>query len=154
MKLADLQAIKKQYNKAIKENGKKLLKEEFKVFFDTIPEVDKIVWRQYTPYFNDGETCYFSAEEFRVRIEDEYDSYGSYGDGSLTVDDFDKDHPRAYQEEIVKIMDSSLKQRIHDALKTLNDNANDDDLLEAVFGDHVEIIATREGFDVEEFEHE
>ncbi len=155
MKLTDLKAIKKQYTEAIKSNGKELLQQEFKVFFEAVPEVLTVKWRQYTPYFSDGDPCYFSAHEFCVQLEkikDEENSYGDYEDGYLSSYDFKKD--ASWQDDIVKNMDPLLKEKIIVALDTLHENAHDNDLLEAVFGDHVTILATREGFDVEGYEHD
>lgn len=33
----------------------------FKDIFETAPKLKSVSWTQYTPYFNDGDTCYFSA---------------------------------------------------------------------------------------------
>ena len=42
--------------------------------FDTFPEVKSVSWTQYTPYFNDGEECTFSAhiDYFYVNGTDKY----------------------------------------------------------------------------------
>lgn len=164
MKLSELQAIKVQYEKAIQENGEKLLKEEFKTFFDKAPEVLSVKWRQYTPYFNDGDPCNFNADEFMIKFEevdeeaevdeDGFDSkiYGDYGDNYLYAYDFNKDPE--YQCDLVKKMSPTVRDRIIKALNTLVKNAYDNDILESVFGDHVQIVATREGFEVEGYEHD
>lgn len=155
MKLSELQAIKKQYTEAIKENGEELLKEEFRIFFEQAPEVLSVKWRQYTPYFSDGDPCIFNADEFSITIEEaneDSEGYGDYEDNYLSLYDFTKDIE--WQEEIVKNMDSFLKDRIIKALDNLVENAHDNNLLESVFGDHVKIIATRSGFEVDEYSHD
>ena len=37
-----------------------------KDFFKLVPLVKRIEWTQYTPYFNDGDSCEFSVNEHRV----------------------------------------------------------------------------------------
>src|SRR5688572_33247641 len=41
--------------------GQSFLKEQFKNIFEEYPDLDRISWTQYTPYFNDGDECVFSA---------------------------------------------------------------------------------------------
>jgi len=56
-----------------------LIEAVVKQFLDKCPEVTGIHWTQYTPYFNDGDTCEFSVHEFCFHIladeDDEIDSY-------------------------------------------------------------------------------
>ena len=34
-----------------------IFKDVFKNFFDKNPAITAVIWNQYTPYFNDGDTC-------------------------------------------------------------------------------------------------
>lgn len=38
-------------------------------FFDACPEITSIHWTQYTPYFNDGDSCEFSVHELHYTVE-------------------------------------------------------------------------------------
>ena len=38
---------------------KETFNDVIKDFFELVPSVKKVVWTQYTPYFNDGDTCTF-----------------------------------------------------------------------------------------------
>jgi hypothetical protein len=38
-------------------------------FFDACPEIESIFWTQYTPYFNDGDSCEFSVHELHYTVE-------------------------------------------------------------------------------------
>ncbi len=153
----ELTALKEAYDTKLEQEGEDALKEAFKEIFDKHPRLESIVWVQYTPYFNDGDPCYFSAHDFDVTIsgpeetnrpedegidedEDEDDLYGddySYGD-------------RIYQ--LQQSEDEELK-KIAEDVGDLNSNIPED-VLEHVFGDHAKITATREGFEVTEFDHD
>lgn len=58
-----------------------------KQFFDACPEVEAITWTQYTPYFNDGESCEFSVhDKYFILVGDEDpDDY----EGSVTYNEKD-----------------------------------------------------------------
>jgi len=40
----------------------------FSKFFEKYPEVHKITWVQYTPYFNDGDPCVFGVYESEFEL--------------------------------------------------------------------------------------
>jgi hypothetical protein len=63
-------------NEEMKEKSKILMKQEFSDFFEKYGDiVSKIFWTQYTPYFNDGESCEFSVHEIYLSFigDDEND---------------------------------------------------------------------------------
>lgn len=76
-------------------NYEERVKEEAKKIFAAVTEAMKehpnvgLRWRQYTPYFNDGEECTFSVHDIEVfgirEGEDEDDDEYEYGDGGLTA---------------------------------------------------------------------
>lgn len=140
----DILAKQKEYLNMIKVDGQKALKETFMTFFTENPTAEAIKWNQYTPYFNDGDECTFRLGDFTIKIfgvtEQKY--------GESFFDDYD------FKPEYIK---DSLKghENVGTNLAKFEKLFKDqDDLLKMIFGDHVEVIATREGFDVEEFEHE
>ena len=51
----EMAELKKVYQTKTQE----IFKLVFKQFFESNPEVNVVGWRQYTPYFNDGEACIF-----------------------------------------------------------------------------------------------
>jgi hypothetical protein len=139
----ELRDLKKAYDKKLKDEGEAALKEAFKEVFDKHPRLRSIVWTQYTPYFNDGDPCYFRVHEFDVHItgvsyegEDEEDDY-SYGETLYT-------------------MKQSKEQDVLDIVKSIKalEKELPDDVLESVFGDHCKVVATAKGFDVDEYSHD
>jgi hypothetical protein len=108
----------------LQKTGEKFLLENFKDTFKKYPQLDRVSWTQYTPYFNDGEECTFSSHHKWAEIEGEGLEYGA-----------------AEYEDIKKFINDFLSQF-------------DDELLKSMFGDHAQIVITKEGISVEEYEHE
>ena len=48
-------------NNELRTQFKAALKQETDKIFNKYPDLEAITWTQYTPYFNDGEPCEFSA---------------------------------------------------------------------------------------------
>lgn len=131
MGLAELTKMKAECEAKIQAEGKSILRDEFKVFFDAHPTVTKVRWTQYTPYFNDGDECVFTVHA---------DCELAFGDDDELQDAWDR-------------KDRDAVAPIYKAARQLVDGVPDE-VMEAVFGDHAEITATRDGFDVEEYQHD
>jgi len=133
--MAQIKAMKAEYQKKIETEGKAGLKEEFAAFFRDNPKITAIRWRQYTPYFNDGDPCTFGVNEFNYKIDGKTEDGGDYEDGfySSYCNEL-KGHKRA-----VEAFEKSVR---------------DEDVFESIFGDHVRVTATAEGFEVEEYSHD
>ena len=68
-----MSALREKFNQLINEQeelrkkfqttAQELFKETTKEFFSDNPAITAVVWTQYTPYFNDGDTCEFSVNE-------------------------------------------------------------------------------------------
>lgn len=145
--LDELKAMKEQYETRIKSEGKDILRREFAAMFDAHPTVKAVRWRQYTPYFNDGDECIFSVHGPSMRLEESTARDGEEEDGYLNE----------YDNYVRKFVDGKFiggpgKER-YDAVNALVTGIPED-LMKAVFGDHAEITATRDGFEVEEYEHD
>lgn len=121
MDLKELAEMKKQYEEKMLSYGKTAIVNELKAFFAENPEVQRLQWQQYTPYFNDGEECVFSVYS---------------PSAALAVDDsnflFSWDLPR----------DSMLRKEL-DKLEKLTSSSKD--LLKVAFGDHCEVTVNRNG---------
>lgn len=156
--VGEMDQIKTRYQKQMQDEFKKVVA----LFFESHPEVERIVWTQYTPYFNDGEACYFSVNEmcsvpskikevpsqYECGIEESLtygDAYGLKYDLATIAEDLDKPNNYFwYSEDEEALIDKDL-----DVL-----NKIPDEVFEQMFGDHVRISATRTGFEVEPYEHD
>lgn len=56
---AELDAAKAEMQRKIRES----FKEATVMFFEAVPEVAFLTWKQFTPYFNDDEECVFGRNE-------------------------------------------------------------------------------------------
>lgn len=142
---AELEATRKRHMEAMQEKFKAVTKS----FFEAAPHVQAVVWSQYTPYFNDGEECVFSVntpifvtknfdpddlqDPYEYEDDEEYGSESFWSNYSLEKSDF----PEAKTcFNFAKIIQS------------------EEDLMEAVFGNHVAVYLTKDRVIVEEYGHD
>lgn len=146
-------AAKEIVNKARAE-ANQIVKEAFsemaKAVFESNPDLKGFRWTQYTPYFNDGDTCTFSTNSGYPDLfhpKDEANSYDNEDDDAEIgwISD-----PYWYDE--YKDLKSPLRKAYKDVQSFLGE-FDDDDFLE-MFGDGVRVTVTPEGVDVSEYDHD
>lgn len=141
--------LRDNYNHCLTEEGNLLIRDLLARFFTENPLVKEIRWRQYTPYFNDGDLCVFTVhspvaiisekdnEKYHLVEKDDFTVVDS--NGNITVEGY------TY----------SGRSRLEENLCGLSDTLRDlGFVLEKVYGDDAEIIVTKDGITVEEFEHD
>lgn len=146
----------KKLKKEMLEASNKIFTDLTKTIFEDHPKVKSFGWNQYTPYFNDGETCTFSANIDYIHIngspvdesnwisETTITNYGTWNrekreyEGRTEVPNLD------YDPELV-----SASDEIREFLRNF-----DEDFFLSQFGDHAEITITPEGVSIDECEHE
>lgn len=131
--------------KQLQDQARGVFHEEMQRIFASYPELMDVSWEQYTPYFNDGDVCYFSChgadevyincygpnpEEPTIEVEDEYDNH----------------YPK-YKGE------NNWQQRAAEEVTALISSLGDD-MMEHIFGDHVKVIVGRDKIVVEDYEHD
>lgn len=67
--LAEIKKLKKQQKNIVEEYFSEVAKEQL---FDKFPKLEKFSWNQGTPSWNDGDTCYFSANVDGPEVNDVY----------------------------------------------------------------------------------
>jgi len=63
---SEIRAVQEKFSK----QGRTLIGQAAKDILDAYPQVHGFQWRQYTPYFNDGDPCYFRVGDLHALIED------------------------------------------------------------------------------------
>ena len=150
--LDEIRKRKAELTAQIEREGRAALQAAFRTFFDAHPTIQAVRWRQYTPYFNDGEPCTFGLGELTYRVAGQTeDDGGDYEDGFYSRYSLGSRWDRSRRESVVT--DQSAYD-LRDACKDFEKEVTDEDVFLAVFGDHVMVTATREGFEVESYEHE
>lgn len=185
--LIDLSALEEQMsalNKEIAalkkshiESSKKVFHNAVAAFFKAFPEIEAMMWHQYTPYFNDGDSCEFSVHDlYFVTKEDKQ----NLDDGEIRLDDLYDSNPYAAPDDYVfkyAKQDGPNKQYYVDKVKEWEDlveklgprcrelgeglkkfkkifHSIPDDTMLSLFGDHVTVTATRKEITVDEYDHE
>lgn len=121
----------------------KLVKDAFhegaRVLFKAHPILKRFQWTQYTPHYNDGDTCHFTVNRDR-----QFD-FGSGDLEELTYYDWD---PRTQKSTTRDTPKTRAGHAVGEFLELFND-----DMLEEMFGDHKEITVTSEGVEVGVYDH-
>ena len=146
----------KKLKKEMLEASNKIFTDLTKTIFEDHPKVESFGWSQYTPYFNDGDTCTFSANTDWIYINgnpvDESDwvdetkitNYGTWNrekkeyEGRTEVANLDYDPELSKATEEIKEFLSNFEN----------------DFFMSQFGDHAEITITANGVSVDEYEHD
>lgn len=121
--MSNVQEILKKYKKAksvmVKEVSELLITEILEIA-RSVKGLESIRWKQYTPYFNDGEACTFRVNDPEYKFEDD-DESGDYEDGYVDTWDLEKKHP-AVAKELDKISKLICDNDIEEILMNLYDD--------------------------------
>lgn len=166
-----LQTLINEYNKKKEElrsevssKGASYFNYIFDDFFSLNPEVEKISWTQYTPYFNDGDPCVFRVGELVAVLfgDTQADCYeGSIMDLSNWLREraeeaqWAKDLVEQYYKNVSLAGSEQRLQQVRDNVLKLEDEIQSfDEWLQVIYGDHAQIIVTKDETRVEEFDHD
>ena len=132
----ELEAVREK----AREQGKVLFEQACKSLFDSHPCLVAFKWDQYTPYFNDGDTCEFSVNDLYFKFTEAPD----------------EDHAYTYDDEFYEFMHNAPESPQLLASKAVEEvhKLIDEDTYLDLFGDHVEVTVTRDGVETSECDHE
>ncbi|ORT58213.1 hypothetical protein [Streptomyces sp. CB03238] len=151
-----------------------ITKEEFAALLKPVldhPDVHCIGWRQYTPYFNDGDTCEFSAHEVWLVTTHDLEQYEYLveNDPYMVEEDlavgserhptlggrphhWDDDNRRMVYEDY-----QGEHRALYDAANALDaavQSGKSDHVLIDLFGDHCQVVVYKDKIEVEEYSHD
>lgn len=113
--------------------------------FDRYTDLQSFGWNQYTPYFNDGDECTFSAN---------IDCLDINGVNYYDMDDVQKTKwDSGTRTQIPNPNFNADKSAMIDEIKSILGTV-DEEFLKEAYGDHVEVVVSREGSDVSDYEHD
>lgn len=182
-RLAELVTQVKELQNKMKKEGQFALNSAFAEFFEAYPNATEIVWSQFTPYFNDGDSCHFSVNEFELRVNpdslsddvkkfyDPEDEDGGYGRGNScacyalraiedtkdnreNTTDANEYYKKRYAGVTLRSLTEEEKSMIKDFKELELACHQIPEILETVLGDHVSVIATKEGFRITDYDHD
>lgn len=174
-----LTEIQKQIEKLEKQASKessKLISKGFKEIFKKYPNLKSFSWNQYTPYFNDGDECVFGAYTDYLTINDSEQEESVYGVKQFLdvlhnpkkeinrlkkkIEECKKDkYGCDYLQEQIKNIEAGSIEETKNKLAILEDISQilstiDNDCYKSIFGDHVRVTVTKDGWSTESYEHE
>jgi hypothetical protein len=204
--LNGLNATMEEARAKMSDLAKPLVESATQQLFEVCPEIESVYWTQYTPYFNDGDSCYFSVHELHFILVGDVapDAYeGSYLYNAKDLKDarerlqdaieFENDSNawrikkmeeyrqrsgRAYPYNIsnlrpygssesireeLEVIESFFERYSPEALDRINSSyavlsrdlsAIPDDIMRAIYGDHVLVRIDRNGTTVEDYGHD
>jgi len=130
--------------------GKNQLAMVFSSFFAENPTVEAIRWEQYAPHFNDGDACEFSAHEPSYKFVGK-DDIGYNEDGWVDGWSLQSDADYAIRQRA----EDGIPESIRPSCALLFEGLQAaEQAMKVVFGDDSQVTATREGFEIEEFDHD
>lgn len=170
MNIEEFKTKKEELKKAMEKDGQKLITELFQKAFDEIPSLQSIEWTQYTPYFNDGDSCVFSVNEQyfgfnKQDVESKVATMADLVEDDNDDDDYGSDDPfdainkftssnfnqygletmeKYYPKQFEFFQNLKLNKKQIKLIEEISDTSNSlEDLFEIAFGDRVRVIATK-----------
>lgn len=139
--IATVKAAKDEAAKHVKD----AVREAVRAVFAADERVEAVRWRQYTPYFNDGDACVFGLHGVYAQI-----------DGAKALDSEEDD--RFFDDYTLKgdgKYGPSLPA-VGEALGQLEGKLSEwEEMLATAFGDHAEVVIERDGLvTVDEYHHD
>jgi len=132
-KFEQVSEAKKIYEAAVQAVEKNDIVAVLTPLFEQYPQVLSVRWRQYTPYFNDGDPCRFRVGDCHFKFHDTEEEAGDYEDG------FESYSENLEKKKAMNAFESAL--------------CIDQDIMERVFGDHAEVTVDRDGVSIDEYDH-
>lgn len=149
----------RELQKKFQTTAQALFKETTKEFFDKNPGVTAVIWTQYTPYFNDGDTCEFGVyDAYFTNANDEQmedlTRWGEYEGEEEGVWSESSWGFKYTKEKNPGIDFSGVNLEDVQKFEKMIQSSEMEDVMKAMFGDHVRVVATRTGFDIEDHDHD
>lgn len=152
--LKELQEIQTETQQRLQ----KSIKELFSEFWVNNPGIQTVSWTQYAPYFNDGDPCVFYVNDpafTNFRLED-----SDAGVREVVWADYENKEKNQVSfskwnfKDIINIYKIDANSDEIESLATFLCSSLMSDVMEDTFGSDSLVIATRDGFEVEEYEHD
>lgn len=124
--------------------------------FNKYSELESFGWKQYTPYFNDGDACLFYANIDYLIINDEYaeDSNWFNKENIINWGQWNKD----LKEHVGRVEEPNMNynQLLVNAYNEIVSFLGnfDNDFYLTKFGDHAEVTITKDRIDISDCEHD
>lgn len=127
-----------------------------KSIFQKYTKLESFGWSQYTPYFNDGDICVFTANTDYLKINGEFAEESKWYNVN-SIKDWGKWNPKLKKYVgRVETVNESYDEVLAKATDEIRDFLSlfDNDFFLRKFGDHADVTINSSGFSVDECEHD
>lgn len=133
-----------------------IFEEFYKYIFDKYPTLESFGWSQYTPYFNDGDVTIFSANTSYLSVNEECVDEADWSQKTKVLNwGTWNSELKAYEGRVEEDNDDYnpiLTEASNEIVEFLGNF--DDDFYMRKFGDHGEVMVTRSGVDISDYDHD
>ena len=138
-----------QYKQEFQSQAQKKFKEYFIGFWEKNPAVKAVIWTQYAPYFNDGDPCTFKVHtaDFTNAEGDDLSDISLWGEYYGENESIWCDYQFGGTWGLPK--SDGVDEESTEQLSGLIRSSEMKSVMEMMFGSDSKVIATREGFQVE-----
>lgn len=139
-------------------DSKVLFHDIVKDLFESNPELNSFSWIQYTPFFNDGDECVFSAHVDYPTVNATLDGNECIFDDYIGSFEVNGEEISSYDDPAKAKLYESQEKKLKNISKSISDllcDLNQDKVFHMMFGDHVRVVVNRNGsINTEEYDHE
>lgn len=129
--------------------GEKCFREAIAFLFEENQDLESFSWTQYTPHFNDGDACTFSANTEYFYINDDEDECDEWSI-NYEIENLKKSKSSDKEEKLKELeAKKDLSKKIAEVLTSF-----DDDLYEHLFGDGVKVTVYKDRIETDEYDHD
>jgi len=157
--LKNIEKLRAQLQAAEQSAAKEIMK-ELKAFVKNNPLIEGFKWHQYTPHFNDGAPCKFSVWGPYIKFNESFhkvDLDNHYMSGYMNASEYGDLGDKFFEskEDILNYKEiNELKKSVNSALELFAYLSQMESELREMFGDGVEVIVTKDGVEVENYDHD
>jgi hypothetical protein len=144
--LAAFEEKKKEFTKELQKEFPSMFKE----LFEKSDKIQSFGWTQYTPFFNDGDTCEFGVHVDEPYINGEYIDECEWYDWKVKYHLKNGDYPELANDPSIDMEACKLVGEFIDVI-----NSIPEEMLKDLFGDHALVTIHKSGkIEVEGYDHD
>jgi hypothetical protein len=140
----------------LRKRSNEVFKEAFDQIFNKYERLDNFSWTQYTPYFNDGDACRFSAHTDYIYVNGEHVDDCDWMNEKNVISWGTYNREKRVYEGRVEVDNPNYDPEMSAAVESVKNILNlfDNDFFEKQFGDHMRVTVSRNGVSTDYYEHD
>jgi len=155
-KLKERQSQISDIKKEVLDLSSGIFEDFYKYIFEKYPTLESFGWSQYTPYFNDGDTCIFSVNTDYISVNDEYVDEAKWSSEVNVINWGNWNRELKVYEGRVEQPNPNYDPVLTAASNEITNFLGnfDNDFYLSKFGDHAEITVTKSEIKISDHDHD